>query len=127
MTLELWLMIVSGVGMIGMLTASFIERSKGVKIPYKDLSAKADPVLSSIGDSASTIASHITLRNAVVVLNHAFVLIVRFFIHLFREIHDFLHDIVERASKKTEDLSRSGAASFYLKKIKEGKDEARNS
>lgn len=109
--------------MAGMLASGYLERSRGLKTPLRDLSAKADPMLSSIKGSASQMISRITLKNAVLIANRGFVFVVRLFIKGFREAHDLLNRIVEKASKKTEDLSRSGAASFYLKKIKEGKGE----
>jgi hypothetical protein len=40
--------------------------------------------------------------------------------------HRVSSNIVDKASKKTEDLSRGGSASFYLKKIKESRHKVEN-
>ncbi|HVT74915.1 MAG TPA: hypothetical protein VHD69_00635 [Candidatus Paceibacterota bacterium] len=127
MTWELTLMAVSGIGMIALLAHKRSELSKGMPSAHvENVRVKADPVLYDIGRKTARAASQLTFRNIVLVLNHAFVALVRFFMDISHRAHKVSSNIVERASKKTEDLSRGGAASFYLKQIKETKEEAQS-
>jgi hypothetical protein len=46
--------------------------------------------------------------------------------HTSRKVHDVSSSIVEKASQKTSDLSKGGAASFYIKQIKDAKENGDN-
>jgi hypothetical protein len=122
MALELTLMVLSGAGMIALLVHKHLEISRGLETRAQNMREKADPVLHTIHHSTGRFVSHITFHNALLVLNQTFVHIVRFFMDTSHKVHKVSSNLVEKASKKTEDLSRSGAASFYLKQIKDAKD-----
>jgi hypothetical protein len=123
MILELTLMLVSAAVMTAVLVHKHLEDSRGLKTRVEGVRQKTDPFLYVVHEASGRFFSYITLKNAVIFLNHVFVLIVRLFMHVFGKAHEVSSNIVEKASKKTEDLTRGGSASFYLKKIKEGKEE----
>ncbi|HEU5114613.1 MAG TPA: hypothetical protein VFT82_02500 [Candidatus Paceibacterota bacterium] len=122
MILELTLMTVSGLGMIALLVHRHLELSRGVAGKVREVRAKTDPILTNLHHTTGRFFSYFTLHNFVLLVNYAFVHVVRFFMNIAHEVHTASSKLVEKASKKTEDLSRSGAASFYLKQIKETKD-----
>ncbi len=122
MAIELTLMGLSAAGMIALLVHKHLETSRGLETRAQDMRDKADPVLQNIHQSTGRMVSHITFHNVVLGLNHGFVRVVKFFMDISHKVHTVSSGIVEKASKKTEDLSRSGAASFYLKQIKDAKD-----
>lgn len=122
MTLELTLMAVSGLGMIALLVHRHMEITRGIETRAAAMRQKADPVLRDIHRSTGRIASRFTLHTFVLALNRAFVYAVRFFMDISHKAHKASADLVEKASRKTEDLSKRGAASFYLKQIKDAKD-----
>ncbi|HVU06795.1 MAG TPA: hypothetical protein VHE10_03355 [Candidatus Paceibacterota bacterium] len=123
MTLELTLMTVAAAGMIALLVHKRSELAKGAaSARVENVRTKADPFFQDIAHKSMRLASQLTFRNLVLVLNHAFVAVVKFFMDVSHRAHKVSSNIVEKASKKTEDLSRGGAASFYLKQIKETKD-----
>lgn len=122
MILELSLIGVSIVGMIILLAHKKIELSRGEIAPISAAREKTDPLLQNLHHTTGKFFSYFTLHNAILLLNYVVVHIVRLCMHASRKVHTVSSDIVDKASKKTEDLSRGGAASFYLKKIKETKD-----
>jgi hypothetical protein len=83
---------------------------------------KADPILRNIHHTAGRTFSYFTWHNAVLFFNFAIVKVVRFFMELSHKAHKVSSKFVEKASKKTEDLSKAGAASFYLKQIKQDRN-----
>ena len=122
MTLELSLMTISGLGMIGLLIHKHLENSRGIATRLKELRTKADPTLHRVHISVSSILSKITIGSIVIFFNKIFVYVVRLFMNVSHKVHTVSSDLVEKASKKTEDLSKAGAASFYLKQIKDAKE-----
>ena len=125
MVLEITLMTISGLGMAALLVNKHLERARGDFLaPVEDMRQKADPILRNLHHSTGRFFSYITVHNIVLILNYAFVHLVKFCMDLSHKVHTMLSGVVEKASRKTEDLSRSGAASFYLKQIKESKDKA---
>ncbi len=126
MTIELTLMTLSGLGMIALLARKHLEMSRGVGQTSWAVRQKTDPILQNLHHSTGRFFSYLTLHNFILLLNFAFVRVIRFFMEISRKVHTASASIVEKASKKTEDLSKSGAASFYLKQIKETKDEAQS-
>ena len=122
MVLELSLIIVSGLLMLGLLAHKRMETARGVQTKVYDMRQKTDPVLRNLHHTTGRFFSYLTFHNAILLANYIFVAVVRFFMNMSKKVHDTSSAIVAKASKKKEDLSRGGAASFYLKKIKEGKD-----
>ncbi len=122
MILELSLMGVSVVGMFILLVHKKVELARGESASISAARGKTDPLLQNLHHTTGKFFSYFTLHNAILLLNYAFVHVVRLFMHASSKMHEVSSDIVNKASKKTEDLSRGGAASFYLKKIKETKD-----
>jgi hypothetical protein len=124
MILELLLMTVSIVAMALVLVHRHLEATRGLKTAVHTFREKADPVIYDFHKSTDRFFSYLTLHNAVLLANLVFVMIVKVFMYVSSKVHRVSSDIVDKASKKTEDLSRGGSASFYLKKIKESKNKA---
>ncbi len=122
MALELSLMAVSAGGMIFLLIHKYMEVNKGTKTAMQNVREKTDPVLRDIHQTTNKVLSLINPNDIIFLANHVFVFIVRFFMYVSHRVHTTSSSIVEKASKKKEDLSRGGAASFYLKQIKESKE-----
>ncbi|HEU0080994.1 MAG TPA: hypothetical protein VFQ72_03140 [Candidatus Paceibacterota bacterium] len=121
MIFELTLMAVSGIVMAALLAHKHLELSRGIETRVREVRAKADPILSNLHHKTGRFFSYITLHNAVLLANFVFVHAVRFLMEASHAAHKAFSRLVERASRKTEDLSKGGAASFYLKQIKEDK------
>jgi hypothetical protein len=122
MILELSLMTVSIVAMALVLVHKHLETTRGLKTSVHTFREKADPVIYDFHKSTDRFFSYLTLHNAILLANFIFVFIVKILVYVSSKAHRVSSDIVDRASKKTEDLSRGGSASFYLKKIKESKN-----
>jgi hypothetical protein len=122
MIFELSLMTVSAAVMIFLLIHKQRELVSGGKTSISVVREKADPLLRDIHQSTGKVLSGVTLHNFILFSNHLFVMVVRLFMHVSHRVHKTSSSIVEKASKKREDLTRSGAASFYLKQIKETKE-----
>lgn len=119
-------MSVTAGAMIAILVHRHLEIVKGAPriAIVADIRAKADPILAGLHHTAGNIFSYVTLHNVIVLCHWLFVRAVRLCMLVSKHVHDVSAHIVHKASQKTEDLSRSGAASFYLKQIKEGKEAA---
>lgn len=115
-------MLVSGMVMIGLLVHKTFESSRGAHVSVSSVRQKTDPILQNLHHTTGRYFSYITLHNTILLLNYVFVHTVRLFMHTSQKVHKVSAEIVHKASQKTEDLSRGGAASFYLKKIKEEKE-----
>ncbi len=126
MILELSLMTVSIVAMALVLVHKHLETTRGLKTAIHAVREKADPVIYDFHKSTDRFFSYLTLHNAVLLANFIFVCIVKIFVYVSSRAHRVSSNIVDKASKKTEDLSRGGSASFYLKKIKESRNKAEN-
>ena len=118
-------MAVSGLGIIALLVHKRLELSRGVSYArVQEVREKTDPILANINRTTGRFFSYVNLHNTVLFLNYIFVHVVKFFMDTSHKIHKASSAMVEKASKRTEDLSKGGAASFYLKQIKEIKDSA---
>ena len=114
----------AAVAMAAIIVHRHLEVSRGLRAAVVvDIREKADPILSHIRHKTGNAFSYITLHNLIVLCHWLFVRVVRLFMLASKRVHDTSAAIVHKASQKTENLSRSGAASFYLKQIKEGKAE----
>jgi hypothetical protein len=122
MIVELSLIVASGLFMAGLIAHKRIEASRGARTKVYDMRQKTDPILENLHHNTGRFFSYVSLKNAILLLNFIFVSVVKFFMNVSKKVHDSSSAIVAKASKKKEDLSRAGAASFYLKKIKEGKE-----
>lgn len=122
MIIELSLMSAMMVVMIGLLVHKAFESSRGTYAPVSSVREKTDPILQNLHHKTGKYFSYVTLHNTILLINYVFVHTVRLFMHTSQKVHKVSSEIVHKASQKTEDLSRGGAASFYLKKIKEEKE-----
>ncbi len=116
-------MTVSAIGIISLLVHKHIELSRGITTKVQEMRAKTDPVLRSIQHTTGKFLTYFTLHNGVLLINWLFVHVVRSMMYISRKVHDISATLAEKASQKTEDLSRGGSASFYLKQIKDAKDQ----
>ncbi len=119
MIFELSLLILSCMAMTAILVHKYLEKSRGVRESIENVRAKTDPILHDVRHSTTRLVSYFNARNAVLLTNYVFVHVVRFLMRASHKVHRVSAEVVSRASKKKEDLTRGGTASFYLKKIKE--------
>ena len=115
-------MTISVAVMVFLIVHKHMEVNNGMKTIVATTREKTDPVLRDFHNNTGKILSEITLDNIILFINKVFVFVVRFFMHASHHVHTISSSIVEKASQKREDLTRSGAASFYLKQIKESKE-----
>ena len=100
-----------------------IELSRGTKQAVAIVREKADVHVESAVKYAETAVSSITVRNSVLVANGAVVWTARVLLHVFSAASRVFHHLVERGSRRQENLKQGGAASFYLKQIREVKND----
>ncbi len=105
--------------MIGIIVHKRYESSRGAHPSLAAVRTKADPVLRDVHNTTGRFISYMTVKNAVLLANYVFVHVVRFLMHFSHKVHKVSSEVVSKASQKKEDLVRGGAASFYLKKVKE--------
>lgn len=84
---------------------------------------KLDPVLRTAHGRVNTVFGYLTLRQLWIALHDAVVRGGKLFMLFLRRTHAVISLIVEKASRRREDLSKGGAASFYLKQVKDAKEE----
>ncbi|MDO8579518.1 MAG: hypothetical protein Q7R72_01440 [bacterium] len=121
MILEFLLMAVSVTVMAFLLIHKYMEINRTRKTAIFDIRQKTDPVLRNLHQTTDHILSHVTLHNTILLANHIFVFIVKSFMNISHTVHTVSSNIVEKASKKRENISRVGATSFYMKQIKKSK------
>lgn len=121
MYIEISLMVLSVAAMASILVHRHFENARGLVTRMQGVRVKADPVLRTAQRATGRLFSYMTARNAVLFANFLFVRAVRAMMAASRWFHELGESVVTKAASKTEDLSRGGAASFYLKQIKEGK------
>lgn len=121
MILGISLMVISAALMIFLIVHKHMEVNRGIKTAILDVREKTDPVLRDVRETTNKVLSGINFHNIIIFANHALVSIFRFFMNVSHEVHKTSSAIVEKASKKREDLSHGGATSFYLKQIKASK------
>jgi hypothetical protein len=125
MVLELSFMGGSAAVMAALFVIDSFEKRKGVvPLTVQTVREKADPILEGAHEKTKTFLSYINWRTAIYFVQNIFVYGGKFFMHLANVMHDASERLVEKASRRKENLSKGGAASFYMKSIKEAKDQA---
>jgi hypothetical protein len=122
MTIELSLMIASGAVIVGLYLHRYFEVKLGVNEKIHTIRTKTDPVIKRVHLKTTRALSHLTPHHFSLFLHNLFVYAAKFFMHLARKVHDSSARLAEKASRRKEDLSKGRAASFYLKQIKDAKD-----
>lgn len=122
MILEITLISIAVVVLVVLFVHKYIEQAKGAHPKVADVRTKADEHVETVVKHAETAVSSITLHNGVLVVNGAVVWIARIFLRISSIVSRLFHHIVERGSRRQENLKQGGAASFYLKQIKENKE-----
>jgi len=126
MILELTLMGIAVGVMATLIVHKHLESTRGLTTSVHEMRQKTDPVLNDIRYTTGRVFSYVTLHNFVVVLHYAFVHVARWIMDVSHIVHKTSSSLVEKASKKTEDLSRRGASSFYMKQMKDAKESGGN-
>ena len=121
MVLEITLISIAVVTLVILFVHKYLELSRGVHPTVTTVREKADAHVKTAVKHAETAVSSITLHNSVIVLNGLVVFISRFFLIIFSTVSRVFHYIVEHGSRRHESLKQGGAASFYLKQIKESR------
>lgn len=122
MAFEITLISIAIVVLVALFAHKYVEMSRGASPRIQGARSKADAHVETVVKHAETAVSSITLRNGVFVANGAVVWVARFFLVIFSTVSRVFHHIVEHGSRRHESLKQGGAASFYLKQIKEEKD-----
>jgi len=122
MILEITLISIALSVLIALFVHKHFEQIQGAHPTVVDVRNKADDHVEAAVKHAETAVSSITLHNGVLVANGTVVWIARIFLKISSTVSHIFHHIVERGSRRQESLKQGGAASFYLKQIKENKD-----
>ena len=115
-------MIVSGAVIAFLYFHNHLELNHGAVTKIQSIRVKTDPLIERLKQRINHALSYLTLRHFSIFLHNLFVYAARFFMHLSRKVHDSSARLAEKASQRREDLSKGKAASFYLKQIKDAKD-----
>ena len=119
MTLEITLISIAIVTLVILFVHKYFELSRGTHPRVTTLRENADTHVETAVKHAETAVSSITLHNSVLVANGTVVWIARVFLFIFSSVSGAFHRVVEHGSRRQESLKQGGAASFYLKQIKE--------
>ena len=117
-------MAVSVAVMVFLLIHKYMETNNVGKTAISDIRQKTDPVLRNLHRTTDHILSHVTLHNTILLINHIFVFIIKSFMNISHTVHTVSSNIVEKASKKRENISAVSAASFYMKQIEKSKSQS---
>ena len=123
MVVELTFFSLSGLVIIGLFIHKHLEQSNGqVHASVHETRRRADNFFHDVFMSIHGALSRITSKNAIIAVNAGVVVIVRGILAVIDFIRNNVHTFVEKASRKQETLKNGGAASFYLKQIKDVKE-----
>ncbi|MFA6095337.1 MAG: hypothetical protein WC767_00630 [Candidatus Paceibacterota bacterium] len=124
MVLEIVFIAISVVVIAAVLVHKHFELAKGAAHPaVADVRGKADVRVETAIAHTEAAVSKVTLRNGVMVANGAVVWTARILLAISSAVSHAFHIIVERASHRQDKLKNGGAASFYMKQIREAKDD----
>ena len=101
-----------------------MEASRGSLGVMSNVREKADPLLRKTQDRVNAVASKFTWKEILVHAHNLFVFIGRLFMHISYRINRLSAKLVEKASRRKEDLSKRSAASFYMKQVSDAKENA---
>ena len=101
-----------------------LETKRGAMEKVSEMREKFDPVLRTAHSKVNVIFGYFTFRQVWILLHDGIVRGGKLFMLFLRRTHAVASIIVEKASRRREDLSKGGAASFYLKQVKDAKEEA---
>lgn len=107
---------------IALLVHKRLETKRGAVAKVHELREKFDPILRTAHSKVNAFFGHITFHNISIAAHDAVVRGGKLFMVLLRRTHAVSSVIVEKASRRKEDLSKGKAASFYLKQIADVKE-----
>jgi hypothetical protein len=121
--MSLVLFVISGAVIAFLIIHKQVEVTYGRGLIMKNLAHNADVWFHTRFTSLGKITSKITPVNIVRTLNFAFVWLARVFLAFGSFVSKNVRELVTRLAHREGSLDNTGAASFYLKQIKENKDE----
>jgi hypothetical protein len=121
MILELSIMSGSALLMTALLVHKHRETSRGALPKIHEMREKLDPVLRVAHSKVNAIFGYMTPHHAWVLAHDGVVRGGKLFMLFLRRTHAVASVVVEKASRRKEDLSKGKAASFYLKQIADAK------
>jgi hypothetical protein len=122
MILEITLISIAIVILVTLFVHKYFELSRGTHPRVTTLRENADTHVETAVKHAETAVSSITLHNSVLVANGTVVWIARVFLFISSSVSRAFHRVVEHGARRQESLKQGGAASFYLKQIRENKE-----
>jgi hypothetical protein len=123
MILELSIMSGSALIMTALMVHRHFETKRGAMPRVHALREKVDPVLRAAHSKVNAVFGYMTLHHAWLLAHDGVVRGGKLFMLFLRRTHAVSSIIVEKASRRKEDLSKGKAASFYLKQIADVKEE----
>ena len=120
--MSLILFVASGIVLLFLIVHKHVEVAYGRGLIMKTLAHKADIWFHARFTSFNVLVSKITLKTIVHALNFSFVWLVRVFLAFGSFISKNVRELIKRFAHKEGSLNNSGAASFYLKEIKESQN-----
>lgn len=120
--MSLALFVISGAVLIFLIIHKHVEVVYGRGLIMKSLAHDADIWFHARFTTIGSFTKRLSLKNFVLVLNFSFVWLARVFLAFGSFISKNVRGLIERFAHKEGSLDNSGAASFYLKQIKENRD-----
>ena len=100
----------------------YLESHRGILTPAHKVGDVADPILEDLHARTNELLAHFNRRTLSLFMHSLFVHVGRLFVRLSNKTYEISLNIVEKASRRKEDLSKAGTPSFYVKQIKEAKN-----
>jgi hypothetical protein len=122
MILELSIMSGSALLMTALLVHKHLETRRGALPKIHELRQKLDPVLRAAHSKVNAAFGYVTLHHVWLLAHDGVVRGGKLFMLFLRRTHAVASVVVEKASRRKEDLSKGKAASFYLKQIADIKE-----
>lgn len=109
--------------MTSLMVHKYLESKRGAAMAQvSEIRQKFDPVLRTAHSKVNVAFGYFTFRHLWILLHDVVVRGGKIFMLFLRRTHAVISLVVEKASRRREDLSKGGAASFYLKQVKDAKD-----
>ncbi len=112
----------SALVMTALLVHKSVEAKRGTVPQVHNFRERIDPLLKAMHDKMNVLFGRMTLWHVWILAHDAVVRFGKLFMLFLRRTHAVASIVVEKASRRRENLSKGGAASFYIKQIKDAKD-----
>ncbi len=127
MITELSLMAGSLMIMVGLYLHRYAVTTHGMSTRADKVKEKMDPIIEDAHAKTNSVIASFNWRAISLFVHDVFVYVAKLFMHASRKTHNVSSALAEKASQRKENLSKGGAASFYIKQIKDAKKNATDS